>query len=229
MAVDQSIIGYFLHAGWVVKVVMLMLVAISIISWTLIFQRRQTFNLAKTEQNEFEERFWSGQSLNYLYSEVEKDPQSQKGLACIFSVGFKEYLKLREHPNLSHQELMQGLSQVMGIAKQKELDALSEHLNFLATAGSVTPYIGLFGTVWGIMAALTALGNVQTATIAMVAPGISEALVATALGLFVAIPAAIAYNRFSARIDKVASAYDAFESEFLAFIRRNHGMQEGAQ
>ncbi len=223
LQLDQSILGYFVHAGWVVKVVMLLLVATSVLSWTFIFQRRQVIDLSKKTMAAFEEKFWSGQPLSQLYSEL--DNLESSGMPVIFKAGFREYLRLREQAQITKQELLEAVSGAMQIARNKELDKLEENLSFLATTASVSPYVGLFGTVWGIMSVLQALGNVSQATVAAVAPGISEALIATALGLFVAIPAAIAYNNYSNSVNHLDAYFSMFVDEFCGLLRRQvfHG------
>ncbi len=217
MAVEQSIWGYFVHASPIVKMVMLLLLGASVASWTLIFQRGKLLKQAKQALTTFEQRFWSGIELSALYRELEfrNDATGAEG---IFQVGFKEFMRLRQNSRLTVEEILEGVQRVMRAAHWREMDKLEENLPFLATVGSTSPYVGLFGTVWGIMTAFHALGSVQQATIAMVAPGISEALVATAMGLFAAIPAVISFNRFSAITDRLANHYEAFQDEFASVL-----------
>jgi len=218
---NQSLLIYFLDAGPVVKAVMAMLLAASVISWTFIFQRALFLKRTRAEMKQFEERFWSSSDLTSLYNHIDKFDKEKSGLAGIFYEGFKEFLRLRRQ-NLSDQAIvMEGVQRAMRIAYAKELEDLESHLPFLASVGSTSPYVGLFGTVWGIMSSFHALaGNAQQATIAMVAPGISEALIATAMGLFAAIPAVLAYNRYSSQIDRLMNNYETFQEEFSNILHR---------
>lgn len=219
--VDTSVFSYFTSAGGVVKTVMMLLFLASIVSWVFIFQRYQYLKKAKQAMRLFEEAFWSGADLHQLYKQVNTSDEAElTGLSHIFHAGFKEYLRLKQKPGISDGALLDGIERAMRIANAREQDKLENHLSFLATVGSTSPYIGLFGTVWGIMAAFHALGNVSQATISMVAPGISEALVATAMGLFAAIPAVIAYNRFSHQSERIANDYDTFQEEFSGILHR---------
>lgn len=224
MAADQSIWIYFADAGAVVKTVMLMLLAASIASWTIIIQRGMFLKRARQISTEFEEAFWSGTDLSKLYTELSSSDYEREGLECIFEAGFKEFTRLRRQPGVQPAVVMEGVQRAMRIAYARENDKLEHHLAFLATVGSTSPYVGLFGTVWGIMTSFHALGNATQATIAMVAPGISEALVATAMGLFAAIPAVIAYNRYSNVVDRISSHYATFQDEFTSILHRQaHG------
>ncbi len=209
-----SILGYFWHASVVVKLVMLILLVASVISWTLILQRAWFFNRKKEEYDAFQHRFWESSDLTKLYADLDTNVADRLGMASIFHSGFKEFLRLRK---LGLVEL-EPIQRVMQISHAKEAEGLEQHLSLFASVGSISPYIGLFGTVWGIMASFQALGHAQQATIAMVAPGISEALVATALGLFTAIPAVIAFNRYTTRANSLLNRYDLFQEEFVALI-----------
>lgn len=216
MGSHASILGYFMQAGLVVKSVMLILLIASIISWTLILQRAWYFNRQKRECDEFDERFWESSDLSKLYTELDNHAEDRQGMASIFYAGFKEYIRARKQGAV----VLEPIQRVMQISHAREAADLEEHLPFFASVGSIAPYIGLFGTVWGIMTSFQALGQSSQATIAMVAPGISEALVATALGLFTAIPAVIAYNRYSTSANNLLSRYDLFQDELVALIEQ---------
>jgi|TARA_Y100000589_G_C27170495_1_gene636456 biopolymer transport protein TolQ len=216
------------NAGVLVKLVMLLLVSASVISWALIFQRLQVFRKAKRAQLAFEERFWSGMDLGQLYREVSADPTPFSGMEAVFRAGFKEFSRLRQQSR-DADAVMEGTQRAMRVAFSREQERLETHLPFLATVGSTSPYVGLFGTVWGIMNSFRGLAQVQQATLATVAPGISEALIATAMGLFAAIPAVIAYNRFSAMSDALLKNYETFAEEFSSILhRRVHSSEASA-
>ena len=216
------------NAGVLVQLVMLLLALASIISWALIFQRYQVFRKAKQSQIAFEERFWSGMDLGQLYREVNADPTPFSGMEAVFRSGFKEFSRLRQQSR-DADAVMEGTQRAMRVAFSREQERLETHLPFLATVGSTSPYIGLFGTVWGIMNSFRGLAQVQQATLATVAPGISEALIATAMGLFAAIPAVIAYNRFSAMSDALLKNYETFAEEFSSILhRRVHHTEKSA-
>ena len=216
------------NAGVLVKLVMLLLVSASVISWALIFQRLQVFRKAKRAQLAFEERFWSGMDLGQLYREVSADPTPFSGMEAVFRAGFKEFSRLRQQSR-DADAVMEGTQRAMRVAFSREQERLETHLPFLATVGSTSPYVGLFGTVWGIMNSFRGLAQVQQATLATVAPGISEALIATAMGLFAAIPAVIAYNRFSAMSDALLKNYETFAEEFSSILhRRVHNSDQAA-
>ncbi len=209
------------EASFLVKLVMLSLLAISLYSWLLIFRKREELSQAKIDANSFEDKFWSGNELNKLYEEIVSSSLPSQGMEGIFRVGFNEFVRLKKsapEPGL----VLEGSQRVMRISLAREIDQLEMSLPFLATAGSISPYIGLFGTVWGIMNSFRALGNVQQATLAMVAPGIAEALIATAMGLFAAIPAVIAYNRYSHEVERLINRYDTFLEEFSSILQRQH-------
>ncbi|HEX6591727.1 MAG TPA: protein TolQ [Moraxellaceae bacterium] len=206
------------HASLIVQLVMLALVAASVYSWTIIFQRRSLYASAKAAADQFDEKFWSGGDLNALYQQVNRHPELT-GQENIFRSGFKEFMRLREK-GADGDAVMQGVSRAMRIALTQEQTRLEASLNFLASVGSTSPYVGLFGTVWGIMTSFIGLAKVQQATLAVVAPGIAEALIATAMGLFAAIPAVLAYNRFSASSDALLTRYETFADEFSGILHR---------
>lgn len=219
MQTDLTFIGLFMEASLIVQLVMILLITISITSWAFIFQRNAALKRAQSEMIAFEDKFWSGADLNKLYQELSAR-QSIDGMGTIFCAGFKEFVRLRKSANAATQSIVDGTYRAMRVALSREIDSLESRLPFLATAGSISPYIGLFGTVWGIMNSFIALGQVQQATLAMVAPGIAEALIATAIGLFAAIPAVIAYNRFSNQVEKIENSYGIFMEEFSAILHR---------
>lgn len=219
---DQlSIIQLVLEASIPVKLVILLLVLASVSSWAIIFRKRMVIGRARREADHFENHFWSGGDLAQLYRQIEARGGSA-GMASIFEFGFREFARLRQQgvTNVSDQ-LLEGSRRAMRVAQLKEIDRLEFSLATLATVGSTSPYVGLFGTVWGIMSAFSALGTVQQATLAQVAPGISEALVTTAIGLFAAIPAVIAYNRFADQVGRLELRFDAFIEEFSTILQRH--------
>ena len=216
MGNQANVLMYFMQAGLVVKSVMLLLLAASVVSWTLIFQRAWFFNRKKQLTDTFTRRFWDSGDLSKLYADVDSNNEEKQGMAAIFHAGFKEFVRARKQGNVS----IEPIQRVMQISHAKEAEQLEQHLPFFASVGSISPYVGLFGTVWGIMTSFQALGHAQQATIAMVAPGISEALVATALGLFTAIPAVIAYNRYSTRANVLLNRYDVFQDELISLIEQ---------
>ena len=220
MSSELSIIQLMLDASPVVQAVMTILILASIVSWGFIFGKYREINRAEETTDEFEERFWSGIDLADLYRQLAREDYETEGLENIFMAGFKEFARLRQEPNIGPDAVMEGAQRVMRVSLNRELELLDERLPFLATVGSTSPYVGLFGTVWGIMNAFRSLGTAKQATLAMVAPGISEALVATAMGLFAAIPAVMAYNRYSTEIGRLASRYEAFADEFLSLLHR---------
>jgi biopolymer transport protein TolQ len=209
-----------LDASPVVQIVMGILMLASITSWAFIFSKYREIKRAEETSVEFEERFWSGIDLADLYRQLVREDYDTEGLENIFMAGFKEFARLRQEPNIGADAIMEGAQRVMRVSLNRELELLDQRLPFLATVGSTSPYVGLFGTVWGIMNSFRSLGAAKQATLAMVAPGISEALVATAMGLFAAIPAVMAYNRYSTEIGRLASRYEAFADEFLSLLHR---------
>ncbi len=220
-AVDQmSMWSLISNASLVVQFVMLILVGASITSWVIIFQRSQLLRAARNSLNAFEDRFWSGVDLSKLYRQVSHEPDPDSGVEQIFRAGFKEFSRLSQQQGANPESVMDGVARSMRVAISHEEEKLEQSLPFLATVGSTSPYIGLFGTVWGIMNSFRGLAQVQQATLATVAPGIAEALIATAIGLFAAIPAVIAYNRFSARGENLIARYYTFADEFQAILHR---------
>ena len=217
---DLTIASLILGASLLVKLVMLVLLIASLASWTLIFTKRRELRLAKSEALGFEDQFRAADDLTALYNRVSSKRTPTEGLEKVFEAGFKEYARLHNRETIDPAAVLDGTQRAMRIGVIRQLEELEASLPTLATVGSVSPYIGLFGTVWGIMNSFQALGNVHQATLAMVAPGISEALVATAMGLFAAIPAVIAYNRFSSEIDRLYTRYDIFVEEFSAILQR---------
>lgn len=220
MNYDSTLLGYFVHASLVVKCVMILLATASVFSWAYILQRLFYLKEVNQSSSKFENAFWSGEDLTRLYSSSDRDKNAREGLEVIFHAGFKEYSRFRKQPGASVDQVMENTKRAMRAAQMREQDKLETSLPFLAIVGSTGPYVGLFGTVWGIMQSFRALANVQQATISMVAPGIAEALIATALGLFAAIPAVIAYNRFITDIGRLMSRFDAFQEEFMNILIR---------
>ena len=222
---DMSILSLVLQASWVVQLVMLILVGASVASWATIFRKSQTLKRVRTLNDGFEQDFWSGTSLNDLYASAAHHAKQGGPMERIFASGMREYQKLRERRITDSGALLDGARRAMRASLQRELDVLESNLSFLGTVGSVAPYVGLFGTVWGIMHAFTGLASLAQVTLATVAPGIAEALVATAIGLFAAIPAVVFYNRFAHDIDRVANAMETFMEEFSNILQRNLGAQ----
>jgi biopolymer transport protein TolQ len=221
---DLNILNLVLHASFVVQVVMAGLLITSLISWAVIFGKLFGLKRVRGSNEEFEREFWSGRQLQELYADAAKvAPTDQQGapMERIFASGMREFFKLREKRVTDGSALIDGSRRAMRASFQRELDAIESNLSFLASVGSVSPYVGLFGTVWGIMHAFTGLANLQQVTLATVAPGIAEALVATAIGLFAAIPAVVAYNRFARDIDRIAIQLETFIEEFSNILQRN--------
>jgi biopolymer transport protein TolQ len=218
---DLDIWTLILHASVVVKVVMVLLAVVSFMSWMFIFQKWFAIRRAASQTDKFEREFWSGNDLNALYQGAVNHRHSIGSLERIFEAGFREFAKLRSGQRAADaSDMVDGARRAMRATFQREMDFLERHLAFLASTGSVSPYVGLFGTVWGIMHAFRSLANVQQATLAQVAPGIAEALVATAIGLFAAIPAVVAYNRYSHDIDRLANRFESFMEEFSNILHR---------
>ncbi len=218
MSTDMSIISLISEASVLVQLVMLLLVVISVLAWTAIFIKWKVLKEARAASDQFEDRFWSGGDLTRLYEQLNSNP-NLSGMERIFKAGFKEFVRMRKQDG-SSEIAIEAAQRVMRVNMNKEADGLENHLQFLATVGSTSPYIGLFGTVWGIMNSFRALGTVQQATLAMVAPGIAEALIATAMGLFAAIPAVIAYNRYRTDTERLVNRYDTFIDEFTSILQR---------
>ena len=223
---ELDILGLVLGASLPVKLVMLLLLAASIASWMIIFRKKAMIDRALAEARDFEERFWSGADLAAVFRDITARNEQLAGMENIFEAGFREFAKLRQRKGLDPRVMVEGAQRAMRVALSRNVDRLEQGLEFLATVGSTSPYIGLFGTVWGIMIAFQGLANVKEATIAMVAPGISEALIATAMGLFAAIPAVIAYNRYSSKVDRLNSRYEAFAEEFSTILQRQAHIED---
>lgn len=222
-----SIVELVIGATLPVQIVMFLLMIASIVSWAMIFQRSGAYRVARRELDKFEDEFWSGIDLGKLYQTSAKGDVI-RGVEAIFCNGFKEFSRLRQQGTVDSQALMAGAERSMRVALSREEEGLSKHLPFLANVGSASPYVGLFGTVWGIMNAFHGLAGTPNPTLAEVAPGITEALVATAMGLFAAIPAVIAYNRFSARSDMLLARYETFADEFSSILHRQAHVQRPA-
>ena len=226
MTQELSIVQLLLNASWVVQAVVLLLVVVSIISWAAIFRKVFALKRVNAHNEDFEREFWSGANLNDLYAAAAQSARHGGPLERIFASGMREYQKLRERHITDNGTLLDGARRAMRASFQRELDVMEANLSFLGTVGSVAPYVGLFGTVWGIMHAFTGLAALAQVTLATVAPGIAEALVATAIGLFAAIPAVVFYNRFAHDIDRVANAMETFMEEFSNILQRNLGAQQ---
>ncbi len=220
MSIDSSLWAYFMNAGLVVKLVLMLLIGASVISWTYILQRWFYLRDVRDATTKFENKFWGGGDLAELYEASSRNPAETRGLDAIFQAGFREFIRLQKQMGLSAEAMMESARRAMRVAQMREQDKLEFHLPLLATVGSTSPYVGLFGTVWGIMLSFRALANVQQATISMVAPGIAEALIATAMGLFAAIPAVVAYNRYATEIGRLLNRFDAFQDEFANILMR---------
>lgn len=223
MNTNLSFISLVLEASFVVQLVMLLLLLVSIASWAVIIEKRRLLKQATGAADAFETSFWSGGDLTTIYkslAEGDQGDQSDLGMAGIFGSGFREFARL-EKESLGADQVLEGARRSMRVSQMREMDRLEHNLAFLATVGSTSPYVGLFGTVWGIMNSFQALGSVQSATLALVAPGIAEALIATAMGLFAAIPAVIAFNRYADQVGRLEVRYDAFMEEFSAILHRN--------
>lgn len=220
MTVDFSLWQLILDASLIVQLVMIILVIASVLSWLVMMVKARQVKAARRAADDFEERFWSGVDLSHLYDGIRRKGD-MTGMEHVFSSGFKEYLRVRQNPG----QVVDGTHRSMRVAIARESEHLERHLSFLATVGSTSPYIGLFGTVWGIMHAFLGLSGAQQATLAMVAPGIAEALIATALGLFAAIPAVIAYNRFATDVDRMIGRMENFADEFVSLLARQTPVQ----
>jgi biopolymer transport protein TolQ len=220
---DHSALDLILQASLIVQFVMALLVGASVVSWAILLRKRQLIGAERLAADRFEEQFWSGGDLAALYKSLESGAPS--GMAGVFVAGFREFSRLRKQAGIGSAQLLEGSRRAMRVAQLRETDRLEQNLSTLATIGSTSPYVGLFGTVWGIMSAFQGLGNVQQATLAMVAPGIAEALIATAMGLFAAIPAVVAYNRYADQVGRLELRYDAFMEEFSTILQRHAGSQ----
>ena len=225
MQTDLSFFQLVLDASPLVQFVMASLVLASILSWTVIFDRSRLVRKARDKADTFEERFWSGIDLGDLYRNISRDPDNLSGMGAIFHAGFREYARLQDSANADPMAVVEGAHRAMRVALSREMDSLERHLSFLATIGSTSPYVGLFGTVWGIMNSFHALGNVKQATLNLVAPGIAEALIATAMGLFAAIPAVVGYNKYSDAVQRLENRYEDFLEEFSNVLQRQAHMR----
>ena len=222
---DLSIVNLLLNASWVVQGVVALLVGVSVASWAAIFRKIVSLKRVQSLNDEFDREFWSGTSLNDLFAAAAQNAKHSGPMERIFASGMREFQKLRERRMADPGILLDGARRAMRASYQREVDAVESNRSFLATVGSVSPYVGLFGTVWGIMHAFTGLATLEQVTLASVAPGIAAALVATAIGLFAAIPAVVAYNRFAHDIDRVANKLETFIEEFSNILQRNLGAQ----
>ncbi|MES9961093.1 MAG: protein TolQ [Sedimenticola sp.] len=225
MGSDLSFIHLVANASPLVQLVMASLILASVISWTMIFDRAKVLKSARKSADKFEQRFWSGGDLGELFRNVDRESDEATGMASIFHAGFREFARLKKNPDVEPMAVVEGARRSMHVALSREMDGLENHLAFLATVGSTSPYVGLFGTVWGIMNSFVALGNVKQATLTLVAPGIAEALIATAMGLFAAIPAVVAYNRYSNDVERLNGRYEDFLDEFTTILQRQAHMQ----
>jgi len=217
---NLSIIDLVENASIVVQVVLALLVLASIASWAVILRKHTELSGSRADADKFEEGFWSGGDLTAMFRAIEHAHKRTRGMESIFEWGFREFARLRQQPGMTSAQLIDGSRRSMRVALLKETDRLEKNLGMLASTGSISPYVGLFGTVWGIMAAFQGLGNVQQATIAMVAPHISEALIATAMGLFAAIPATLAYNRYAEQVNRLELRFDTFVEELSTILQR---------
>jgi biopolymer transport protein TolQ len=226
MSGDLNIPALVLGASLPVKLVLILLVVFSFTSWVIIFRKKAMLDRAMRGADEFEERFWSGADLAALFREVTEQGEQLTGIESIFEAGFREFARLRQRRQMDARTMLEGAQRGMRVAETREIDRLEQNLEFLANVGSISPYVGLFGTVWGIMIAFQGLANVKEATIAMVAPGISEALIATAMGLLAAIPAVWAYNRYQNKLERVNTRFDTFVEEFSSILQRQAHVDE---
>ena len=219
MNTDLSFINLISHASLLVQLVMLLLLVLSVLSWAIVIQKYQLLKSVRQKITSFEKQFWSGGDISGIYKKLVQGSKKLIGIEAVFSAGFAEFARLKRQ-GMESSLLVSGTERAIRVALSREQDRLDEHNDFLATVGSVSPYIGLFGTVWGIMNAFIGLGNAHNATLAMVAPGIAEALIATAMGLFAAIPSVVAYNRFSNDVDKAIIRMENFSDEFINILQR---------
>jgi len=227
MTADMSVIGLLFEASIPVQIVMLLLVGASVVSWSIIFTKRRLIRRTKAASDEFEAAFWSGGDLNTLYRSATRAKGGSIGMAGIFEAGFREFNRALQAGGSSTDKIVEECRRSMRVAQMREVDRLEQGLATLATIGSTSPYVGLFGTVWGIMTAFMQIGQQQTATLAVVAPPIAEALIATAMGLFAAIPAVIAYNRYADKTVRLEYRYDGFAEEFSSILHRHARAKQG--
>lgn len=221
MGAELSPLQLMLDASIPVKIVMLLLIIASLMSWTIIFTKRRLLRKTTAASDDFETSFWSGGDLNTLYRAASREGGSSIGMASIFEAGFREFNRAAQQDSMSAERLIEECRRAMRVAHMREVDRLGQSLATLATIGSTSPYVGLFGTVWGIMESFIGLSGAGTATLAAVAPGIAEALIATAMGLFAAIPAVIAYNRYADKVVRLEYRYDGFSEEFASILTRH--------
>ncbi len=227
MTGELVFIDLIVQASLVVKLVILALALASLASWAVMIKKRRLLKQAVRAADEFESNFWSGGDLGAMYRMITGGGKTPLGMAGIFEAGFRDFRRLKAQAGLTADQLVEGSRRAMRVSQLREVDRLEQNLAFLATVGSTSPYVGLFGTVWGIMNSFMSLGNAQSATLAMVAPGIAEALIATAMGLFAAIPAVIAFNRYADQVGRLEVRYDTFMEEFSAILQR-HAHTRGA-
>ncbi len=228
MTADMSVVSLLLQASYPVQIVMLLLAGASLMSWTIIFSKRRLIRKTKNASDEFEASFWSGGDLNTLYRSATRAKGGSMGMASIFESGFREFNRALQAGGSSTDKIVEECRRAMRVAHMREVDRLEQGLATLATIGSTSPYVGLFGTVWGIMGAFMGLANVQSATLAVVAPPIAEALIATAMGLFAAIPAVIGYNRYADKVVRLEYRYDSFSEEFSSILQRHARAKQGS-
>ena len=225
-----NILDLVIHASWPVVIVLAILVVFSFTSWVIIFRKKMMLDAASRDADDFEERFWSGVDLAALFREVSNRAGEAGGLAAVFESGFREFVRQRQRGGEDRRAVLESAERAMRVAGTREVEKLERNLEYLANVGSISTYVGLFGTVWGIMIAFQGLGTMKQATIATVAPGISEALVATAMGLVAAIPAVWAYNRYSTRLERLTVRYETFQEEFSSVLQRQmHAEQPAPQ
>jgi len=224
---NADLVTLVLDASIPVQIVMLLLVIASLMSWSIIFSKRRLIRRTRNASDEFEAAFWSGGDLNTLYSSAARTKGGSIGMSNIFESGFREFNRALQAGGNSADKIVEECRRAMRVAQMREVDRLEQGLATLATIGSTSPYVGLFGTVWGIMGAFMELGNVQSATLAVVAPPIAEALIATAMGLFAAIPAVIAYNRYADKVVRLEYRYDGFTEEFSSILQRHARSKQG--
>ena len=227
MTADMSIVHLLLNASIPVQIVMVLLLIASLMSWSIIFTKRRLIRRTKDASDEFEAAFWSGGDLNTLYQRATREKGGAIGMASIFEAGFREFNRQKQQDDVGPNKMIEECQRAMRVAQMREVDRLEQSLATLATIGSTSPYVGLFGTVWGIMMAFMGLANVQSATLAVVAPPIAEALIATAMGLFAAIPAVIAYNRYADKVVRLEYRYDGFSEEFSSILQRHSRKLKG--
>jgi biopolymer transport protein TolQ len=227
MTADMSVIGLLIDASMPVQIVMLLLIIASLMSWSIIFTKRRLIRRTRNASDEFEASFWSGGDLNALYQNTTQERGGSIGISSIFEAGFREFNRAMQQGGIDADKVVEECRRAMRVAQMREVDRLEQSLATLATIGSTSPYVGLFGTVWGIMNAFVGLANVQSATLAVVAPAIAEALIATAMGLFAAIPAVIAYNRYADQVVRIEYRYDGFTEEFSSILQRHARNKQG--